>query len=137
LEKAGAREAPVGFLRLNRVARAPDHGEMNEDTSKSAMGPLLPTSALGACRPEPPCSSLRWGRGPSQQYSAVYPRSTGRAACDLGRRHLGVLAVRSTAAAGAASLGLQSALGIPLLFTEEFELVIMIKGVTEEMHGSD
>jgi len=28
-------------------------------------------------------------------------------------------------------------LGIPLLLTEEFELVIMIESVTEEMHGSD
>jgi hypothetical protein len=28
-------------------------------------------------------------------------------------------------------------LSVPLLFTEEFELVIMIAGVTEEMHGSD
>jgi hypothetical protein len=27
--------------------------------------------------------------------------------------------------------------GIPLLFTEEFEVVIMIEVVTEEMHGSD
>jgi hypothetical protein len=27
--------------------------------------------------------------------------------------------------------------GVPLLFTEEFELVIMIEVVTEEMHGSD
>jgi len=27
--------------------------------------------------------------------------------------------------------------GIPLLFTEEFEVVIMIDVVTEEMHGSD
>jgi len=27
--------------------------------------------------------------------------------------------------------------GIPLLFTEEFELVIMIESVTEEMHGSN
>jgi len=27
--------------------------------------------------------------------------------------------------------------GIPLLFTEEFEVVIMIERVTEEMHGSD
>jgi len=30
-----------------------------------------------------------------------------------------------------------SELGIPLLFTEEFEVVIMIEVVTEEMHGSD
>jgi hypothetical protein len=29
------------------------------------------------------------------------------------------------------------ATGIPLLFTEEFEVVIMIDVVTEEMHGSD
>jgi hypothetical protein len=29
----------------------------------------------------------------SQQHSAVPPRSTGRAACDLGRRNLGRLAV--------------------------------------------
>jgi hypothetical protein len=28
-------------------------------------------------------------------------------------------------------------LGSPLLFIEEFELVIMIDFVTEEMHGSD
>jgi len=28
-------------------------------------------------------------------------------------------------------------MGSPLLFTEEFELVIMIESVTEEMHGSD
>ena len=28
-------------------------------------------------------------------------------------------------------------LGSPLLFVEEFELVIMIEVVTEEMHGSD
>jgi len=28
-------------------------------------------------------------------------------------------------------------MGIPLLFTEEFEVVIMIEVVTEEMHGSD
>jgi len=28
-------------------------------------------------------------------------------------------------------------LGSPLLFAEEFEVVIMIEGVTEEMHGSD
>jgi hypothetical protein len=28
-------------------------------------------------------------------------------------------------------------LGSPLLFTEEFELVIMIAVVTDEMHGSD
>jgi len=27
--------------------------------------------------------------------------------------------------------------GIPLLFTGEFEVVIMIEVVTEEMHGSD
>jgi hypothetical protein len=27
--------------------------------------------------------------------------------------------------------------GVPLLLTEEFELVIMIEVVTEEMHGSD
>jgi hypothetical protein len=27
--------------------------------------------------------------------------------------------------------------GTPLLFTEEFELVIMIEFATEEMHGSD
>ena len=33
----------------------------------------------------------------------------GRAACDLGRRHLGGLAVRSAAAAGAGSCGVQSA----------------------------
>jgi len=28
-------------------------------------------------------------------------------------------------------------LGVPLLFTEEFEVVIMIELVTEEMHGSN
>jgi len=28
-------------------------------------------------------------------------------------------------------------LGSPLLFAEEFEVVIMIEVVTEEMHGSD
>jgi len=28
-------------------------------------------------------------------------------------------------------------LGVPLLFSEEFEVVIMIEVVTEEMHGSD
>jgi len=28
-------------------------------------------------------------------------------------------------------------LGVPLLFTEEFEVVIMIAVETEEMHGSD
>ena len=28
-------------------------------------------------------------------------------------------------------------LGIPLPFTGEFEVVIMIESVTEEMHGSD
>jgi len=28
-------------------------------------------------------------------------------------------------------------MGIPLLFTGEFEVVIMIDVVTEEMHGSD
>ena len=28
-------------------------------------------------------------------------------------------------------------MGIPLLLTEEFELVIMIAVATEEMHGSD
>jgi len=28
-------------------------------------------------------------------------------------------------------------LGVPLLFTEEFEVVIMIEVATEEMHGSD
>src|ERR1700730_10897181 len=48
-------------------------------------------------------------RNESQQHSAVYPRSTGRAACDLGRRHLGGLAVRSAAAPGAAHCGVQSA----------------------------
>src|SRR5882757_943744 len=45
----------------------------------------------------------------SQQHSAVHPRSAGRAACDLGRRNLGGLAVRSAAAPGGASSGLQSA----------------------------
>src|SRR5882724_6983715 len=47
-------------------------------------------------------------RNQSQQHSAVYPRSAGRAACDLGRRNLGGLALRSAAAAGGASSGLQS-----------------------------
>jgi len=28
-------------------------------------------------------------------------------------------------------------LGVLLLFTEEFEIVIMIEVITEEMHGSD
>ena len=28
-------------------------------------------------------------------------------------------------------------MGVPLLFTEEFEVVIMIEVVIEEMHGSD
>jgi hypothetical protein len=28
-------------------------------------------------------------------------------------------------------------LGVPLLFTEEFEVVIMLDVATEEMHGSD
>src|SRR6202040_3851973 len=45
----------------------------------------------------------------SQQYSAVYPRSAGRVACDLGRRDLGGLAVRSAATPGGASAGLRSA----------------------------
>src|SRR6202040_2887481 len=48
-------------------------------------------------------------RNQGQQHSAVSPRSTGRAACDLGRRHLGGLAVRSAAATGTGSCGLQSA----------------------------
>src|ERR1700730_14963013 len=48
-------------------------------------------------------------RNESQQHSAVSPRSAGRAACDLGRRHLGGLAVRSAAASGAAHFGVQSA----------------------------
>src|SRR5258708_4891830 len=48
-------------------------------------------------------------RNQSQQHSRVHPRSTGRATCDLGRRDLGGLAVRSAAAAGGASSGLQSA----------------------------
>ena len=41
-------------------------------------------------------------RNQSQQHSAVSPRSAGRVACDLGRRDLGGLAVRSAAAACAA-----------------------------------
>src|SRR5260370_16392398 len=48
-------------------------------------------------------------RSESQQHSRVHPRSTERATCDLGRRNLGGLAVRSAAAAGRASSGLQSA----------------------------
>src|SRR6266849_6138856 len=48
-------------------------------------------------------------RNQSQQHSAVYPRSAGRAACDLGRRDLGILALRSVAAPGSASAGLRSA----------------------------
>src|ERR1019366_6783779 len=35
------------------------------------------------------------------------------------------------------SLFLDMRLGIPLPFTGEFEVVIMIESVTEEMHGSD
>src|SRR5206468_6316778 len=46
---------------------------------------------------------------PSQQHSAVYPRSAGRVACDLGRRDLGGLAVRSAATPGGTSAGLRSA----------------------------
>src|SRR5258708_5771852 len=53
-------------------------------------------------------------RNQSQQHSAVHPGSTGRAACDLGGRNLGGLAVRSAAAAGGASSGLQSAPECPL-----------------------
>src|SRR6266566_9596052 len=34
-------------------------------------------------------------RNQSQQHSAIHPRSRGRAPCDLGRRNLGGLAVRS------------------------------------------
>src|ERR1700693_911226 len=50
------------------------------------------------------------GRGnQSQQHSAVYPRSAGRVACDLGRRELGGLAVRFAATSGDASAGLRSA----------------------------
>src|ERR1022692_1089721 len=45
----------------------------------------------------------------SQQYSAVYPRSAGRVACDLGRRDPGGLALRSAATPGDASAGLRSA----------------------------
>src|ERR1700680_2026204 len=48
-------------------------------------------------------------RNQSQQHCAVPPRSTGRAPCDLGRRNLGGLAVRSAAAAGAPSSCSQSA----------------------------
>ncbi len=44
-------------------------------------------------------------RNPSQQHCAVPPRSAGRAACDLGRRDVGGVAVRSAAAAGGASCG--------------------------------
>src|SRR6058998_3695941 len=45
----------------------------------------------------------------SQQHSAVYTRSAGRVACDLGRRDLGGLALRSAATPGGASAGLRSA----------------------------
>src|SRR5438874_7858147 len=45
----------------------------------------------------------------SQQHSAVHPRSAGRVACDLGRRDLGGLALRSAATPGDASAGLRSA----------------------------
>src|SRR5260370_16006894 len=48
-------------------------------------------------------------RNQSRKNSRVHPRSTGGAPCDLGRRDLGGLAVRSAAAAGGASSGLQSA----------------------------
>src|SRR3989475_7164427 len=48
-------------------------------------------------------------RNQSQQHSAVYPRSAGRVACDLGRRDLGGLALRSAATPGSASPGLRSA----------------------------
>src|SRR6267154_2895943 len=48
-------------------------------------------------------------RNQSQQHSAIPPRSAGRAACDLGRRNLGGLAVRSAATPGGGSAGLQSA----------------------------
>src|SRR5438874_4829263 len=40
----------------------------------------------------------------SQQHSAVHPRSAGRVACDLGRRDLGGLALRSAATPGDASV---------------------------------
>src|SRR6266480_1298088 len=45
----------------------------------------------------------------SQQHSAVYPRSARRVACDLGRRDLGGLALRSATTPGNASAGLRSA----------------------------
>jgi hypothetical protein len=45
----------------------------------------------------------------SQQPSAVYPRTAGRTACHLGRRHLGSLALRPAEATCAPSPGLQSA----------------------------
>jgi len=45
----------------------------------------------------------------NQQPSAVYPRTAGRIACHLGRRHLGSLAVRPAEAPCARSPGLQSA----------------------------
>src|SRR5579862_5090098 len=48
-------------------------------------------------------------RNQSQQHFAVYPRSAGRVACDLGRRDLGRLALRSAAAPGSARAGVRSA----------------------------
>src|SRR5947208_14002399 len=45
----------------------------------------------------------------SRQHSAVYPRSARRVACDLGRRDLGGLALRSAATPGGTSAGLRSA----------------------------
>src|ERR1700720_3581705 len=63
------------------------------------------------CRPE-----WQWQAGhgvhrgnQGQQHSAVYPRSARRVACDLGRRDLGGLALRSAAAPGGAGAGLRSA----------------------------
>src|SRR6185503_7071322 len=49
------------------------------------------------------------GRNDNEQYSAVHSRSARRAACDLGRRDLGSLAVRPTETTRASGGGLQSA----------------------------
>jgi hypothetical protein len=49
--------------------------------------------------------------------------------------HQATIVVAVTDSAG--KLVMESIQGVPLLFTEEFEVVIMIAGVTEEMHGSD
>jgi hypothetical protein len=57
-------------------------------------------------------------------------------ACDPGYRALTLTLVGLTPTEHI-SLLLDIRLGILLLFTEEFELVIMIEVVIEEMHGSD